>query len=214
MNTISTDNRMLVLVLATFSLHSVALAQVDTGTISGTVKDQTGAVIQSAVVKVENRDTGIAASFATNAAGLYLAPDLRAGIYQVSASAAGFETITKKGIELRVQDRIPVDFELPIGQASTVVAVEAQAPVLQTETSSLGQVVEDRQIENLPLTAAITFSWPSWAPALLPLTTPQSVTPSTPTACARCKTAICWMVSTTKTRLSDSTARLRSPSNR
>ncbi len=150
----SMDNRiyrLFVLALSAFILHSVAVAQVDTGTISGTVKDQTGAVIQYAVVKVENRDTGIAVSVANNAAGLYLAPDLKAGIYQVSVTATGFQTVAKTGIELRVQDRIPVDFDLPVGQASSTVSVESQAPVLQTETSSLGQVVEDSQIINLPL---------------------------------------------------------------
>ena len=97
-----------VLAFSAFVLHSVAVAQVDTGTISGTVKDQTGAVIQDATVKVENRDTGIAVSLSTNADGLYLAPDLKAGFYRVSAVATGFQTLTKNGIELRVQDRIPV----------------------------------------------------------------------------------------------------------
>src|SRR5450631_3044394 len=123
------------LALSLFIVLSVAVAQVDTGTISGTVKDQSGSVIPGAVVKVENRDTGISVSLVTNATGFYSAPDLKAGIYQISVASPGFQSLTKTGIELRVQDRVPVDFDLQIGQASTAVSVEADIPALQTETS-------------------------------------------------------------------------------
>jgi hypothetical protein len=90
-------------------------------------------VTQGAAVKVENQDTGIAVSTITNAAGLFLAPDLKPGVYRVSVSLAGFETTTKAGITLRVQDHIPVDFDLHVVQASSSVQVESQAAALQTE---------------------------------------------------------------------------------
>jgi hypothetical protein len=139
--------------LALFALFlvSVAFGQVDTGSIAGTVRDPSGAVIQGAVVKVGDQATGISISSVTNSQGLYSVPDLKVGTYTISAVAPGFETVKKSGIEVRVQDRIPVDFSLSLGAASTVVSVESQAPALQTETSSLGQVVETNQIQSTPL---------------------------------------------------------------
>jgi hypothetical protein len=138
-------------VLAAFLLAATAFAQVDTGTISGTVRDPSGAIIQAAVIKVENQATGISVSSVTNSAGLYSVPDLKAGVYSVSALAPGFETVKKSDIEVRVQDRIPVDFVLTVGAASTVISVQSQAPALQTETSSVGNVVESAEINNIPL---------------------------------------------------------------
>jgi outer membrane receptor protein involved in Fe transport len=139
------------LTLTAFLLAWTAFGQVDTGTISGTVKDQSGAIIQAAVVKVKNEATGISVSSVTNADGLYSVPDLKAGVYSVSALASGFETVIKNGIEVRVQDRIPVNFSLTVGTASTIISVQSEAPPLQTETSSVGNVVESAEINSIPL---------------------------------------------------------------
>ncbi len=127
------------------------VAQVDTGTISGTVKDASGAVIQDAEVTVEQATTKLKVRTKTNNDGLFAAPDLHPGIYDVSATAQGFQTVTRNNVELRVQDRLSVDFELPVGEASTSVSVEADAQQLESQTSSLGQVVDGHDIENLPL---------------------------------------------------------------
>ena len=126
-------------------------AQLDTGAISGTVKDSTGAVLQSANVKIIETETGITVSLLSNDDGFYSAPALHIGKYNISASAAGFATETRKGIDLRVQDRLNVDFTLSPGQTTTVVTVEGGAPLLQTEDTSMGQVVDDATMENLPL---------------------------------------------------------------
>jgi hypothetical protein len=126
-------------------------AQVDTGTILGTVKDASGAVIQDADVTVEQSTTKLKVRAKTNNIGLFVAPDLHPGIYDVSATAQGFQTVTRTNVELRVQDRLAVDFELPVGEASTSISVEAEAQHLDNETSSLGQVVDQHDIQNLPL---------------------------------------------------------------
>jgi hypothetical protein len=144
-------------------------AQVDTGTISGVVKDASGAIVQNAVVKVENADTAIAVSLLTNADGLFSATDLKAGNYKLSAAAAGFSTVIKTGVQLRVQDRVAVNFELPIGQNSSSVSVESQAPPLENETSSLGEVVEERQIKNLPLNGRNYIQLATLAPGTTPV---------------------------------------------
>ncbi len=128
-----------------------AFAQVDTGTISGTVRDQSGAVLPGAPVKIENPSTGTIHQLITNDQGLYSAPDLKAGVYEVSASAPNFETVKQTGIELRVQDRLSINFTLNLGQSKTSVSVESKVSALETETSSVGQVVEESQIKNMPL---------------------------------------------------------------
>jgi hypothetical protein len=126
-------------------------AQLDTGAISGTVKDSTGAILQSATVKIVDTGTGISSSLLTNGDGFFSAPSLRVGKYNISVSAAGFTTETRADIDLRVQDRLNLDFTLSPGQTNTVVTVEGGAPLLQTEDSSMGQVVDDATMENLPL---------------------------------------------------------------
>jgi hypothetical protein len=126
-------------------------AQVDTGTISGTVKDATGAVIQKADVRIQQARTELKVQVKTNNDGLFVVPDLRPGQYEVSATAPGFQTVTRTSVELRVQDRLSLDFELPVGEASTTISVEAEVPHLDSETSSLGQVVGEQEIQNLPL---------------------------------------------------------------
>src|SRR5580700_5174850 len=106
----------IVLIITSGSTQAL-FAQVDAGSISGTVRDSSGAVIPSAVVKVTGMATGGTLSLATNADGFYSVPALRPGNYQVSASAPGFATQTKTDIGLRVQDRLTVDLSLSPGQA-------------------------------------------------------------------------------------------------
>ena len=143
---------MVAIFLSIFGSFSTSLmAQVDTGSITGIVQDATGAVIQNAIVKVENAGTGTTISLVTNRDGLYSAPARKAGIYRVSASAPGFSPVTKSGIEVRVQDRVALDFQLQVGETSNSVSVESSVSALETETSSLGHVVEEKTIKNLPL---------------------------------------------------------------
>jgi hypothetical protein len=129
----------------------IMIAQVDSGAISGTVKDSSGGVIASATVKITQTDTGIIYRLLTNGDGFYSAPSLQVNRYDISVSAVGFDTETRKGIEVRVQDRLSVDFTLSPGQTTTVMTVEGSAPVIQTGDSSMGQVVEEEAMENLPL---------------------------------------------------------------
>ena len=76
---------------------------------------------------------------------------MRLGHYRISAAAQGFGTETRAGIELRVQDRLEVNFELQVGATTAEVTVTEAAPLLESETSSLGQVVEHKTITDLPL---------------------------------------------------------------
>jgi hypothetical protein len=137
--------------LFSLALASVAYAQVDTGTISGTVKDPGGAVIQNALVTVANPSNGSSYSTHTNKNGLYTVVDLKPGTYTVSVRTPGFDTFIKTGVDLRVQDRRAVDFALVIGHRATSIQVRDTAPLLESQTSSLGHVVERKEVQNLPL---------------------------------------------------------------
>jgi hypothetical protein len=136
--------------LGWFASH-FSFAQTDTGTISGIVTDASGAVIPSAAVTITQTDTNVHLTLSTNDAGFYSAPSLHPGPYSVEVSKTGFQTQKNTGIELRVQDRLEINVHLALGTTSTAVTVTGTAPVLESETSSLGQVVESKTIDDLPL---------------------------------------------------------------
>lgn len=130
---------------------TTAFGQVDTGTIAGTVRDSQGAAVGSATVTFVDVATGTTSKTQSSAAGEYASPPLRPSEYKVTAEAAGFKTEAQSGITLRVQDRLRIDFSMAVGAVSETVDVTSEAPVIQSETSSLGQVVASTQIVELPL---------------------------------------------------------------
>jgi Carboxypeptidase regulatory-like domain/TonB-dependent Receptor Plug Domain len=128
-----------------------AQAQVDTGSILGTVRDKSGGVVPGASVSLREAHTNALTVRIADAAGNYVATPLRIGVYAVSVELAGFKKQTHEGIVLRVQDRLRIDFELEPGDIAEAVVVTGEAPLVQSETSSLGEVVDARQIVGLPL---------------------------------------------------------------
>ena len=135
-------------VIAAAPLH----AQFEYGEILGTVRDASGAVLQHAKVTVRGLDTNVQASTLTNDQGNYSVPDLRSGRYEVSAAVAGFRPAKSDALALRVGDRLRTDLTLEPGLITGEVTVEASvAPLLETDTSTRGQVIQSQQIEELPL---------------------------------------------------------------
>ncbi|MEP7362040.1 MAG: TonB-dependent receptor [Acidobacteriota bacterium] len=132
-------------------LSQLALAQVDTGSISGIVTDTTGAVIPGVQLRITQQNTNVGVNAITNGSGFYAAPTLRPGPYFITIAKDGFRPEKHTGIEVRVQDRLELNFQLAVGTAATEVTVTATTPLLESETSSLGQVVGERNISNLPL---------------------------------------------------------------
>jgi Carboxypeptidase regulatory-like domain/TonB dependent receptor-like, beta-barrel len=120
------------------------------GTISGSVTDQSGAVVPGATVKVTNVSTNVATTLTTNNAGVYSATSLNPGVYNVQAEAKGFKVATVSGVTLEVGANSKVDLVLQIGATSQVVEVSAAAPLLQVQQSNLGQTVNQRQLDELP----------------------------------------------------------------
>jgi len=127
------------------------LAQNITGTILGSVSDASRGAVTGAAVEITNTETNQTTRLATNEAGLFEALYLRPGSYRVSASAPGFKTSVRENLTLRVEDRLRLDFQLEVGDASTTINVAGEAPLIETENASLGQVVSTRTVEDLPI---------------------------------------------------------------
>jgi hypothetical protein len=126
-------------------------AQKDAGTIAGVVHDPSGAVVAGAEVIVHDLDHGSDMKLTTDAQGQYVATPLRIGHYTVEAKHAGFRGVLAGPVELQVQERAVLDLQLLVGQAAEQVEVIAASPQLETETSELGHVVDQRQVSQLPL---------------------------------------------------------------
>ena len=126
-------------------------AQIDTGAIVGTVRDSSGGSILKATVVLANSATGIKQNTATNDAGEYQFLALPPGTYSVSTSAPGFGPQVQNNIELHVQSRLSVNFNLKVGQVTEAVEVQASGALLQTQSADVGGVVQEKQIRDLPL---------------------------------------------------------------
>jgi len=144
-----------------------------TGTITGTVRDNTGAVIPGAAVTVTETSMGTALKFTTDAAGLYNAPLLIPGTYSVAVEKVGFEKSIQSGVVVETASTVRVDAALKIGSVSQVVNVTAQAPLVETESADVGQVIASGQPQVLPLNGRDYFSLAMLVPG---------VTPGTPTS--------------------------------
>src|SRR5947207_10831058 len=126
-------------------------AQVDTGTILGTVTDASGAAISGAKVTLTNEGTSAALSTTTGADGVYKFTPLKVGSYRVTATYQGFQTTTQTNIEVNVGTDVVINFNLKPGSVTQTVEVVAAVPVLQTQNASVGQVVDSRSVNELPL---------------------------------------------------------------
>jgi hypothetical protein len=138
---------MMLLFLSAQPLH----AQVDAGTILGTVTDASGAPINGAKVTLTNEGTSASLSTTTGPDGSYKFTPVRIGSYKVSASFQGFQTLTQTNIEVNVGADVVINFTLKPGQVTETVEVTSNTPVLETQSGSVGQVVDSRSVTDLPL---------------------------------------------------------------
>lgn len=132
-------------------------AQAIFGSIQGTVTDASGAVVPNARITARNINTGVATDSVSNEAGLYFLGELRPGVYDLEVEANGFQKALQRGVSLRVEDRLRADFSLKPGQVSETVEVTGGAQVLQTENNTLGRVIEENSIKQLPLRGRNAF---------------------------------------------------------
>jgi hypothetical protein len=138
-------------ILTVLAVVTPLWAQKDAGAIVGLVRDASGAVVAGAKVTVTDVDHGIQLTLATNNQGEYVASPLRIGQYSVTVEKQGFKKAVAVPVQVNIQDRVGVDFKLVPGMATEVVTVSSERPQLETDTSELGQVVDSRRINALPL---------------------------------------------------------------
>lgn len=140
------------LTLCVGMFHSASLcAQVVGGSISGTISDNSGAVIPNASVLMKNVATGVSTAVESNSQGLYSAPNLLPGTYEQTVSATGFQTIVRTGIILTVGAQTILNNSMKVGMASEKVVVTEIAPDLQAESSTISSVIDSKTIVQLPL---------------------------------------------------------------
>ncbi len=129
----------------------VSHAQVNTGAIAGTVTDSSGAAIPHAMVTLTNQETGVTTVSTTNQAGSYVFRGLIPGLYRITVKATGFQTFEETNILVQVAQTNARDVQLTVGQTKTSVTVTAPAVALQTTSSSLGEVIGQHLVNDLPL---------------------------------------------------------------
>ncbi|MEK6320856.1 MAG: TonB-dependent receptor [Acidobacteriota bacterium] len=151
-----------------FACPLTVLAQQETATITGEVKDASGAVVPQAMVTVTNVGTNISVKIETNDQGSYTVSSLRPGDYTVTVEKSGFNKTLHSGVTLQVNQFARIDITLQTGQVSEVVEVTGGAPLLETETSSRGSVIDQRKIVDLPLNGRDYNQLALLSPGVLP----------------------------------------------
>ena len=138
-------------IFAFLATAQVLLGQADQGTITGVIQDPSGAVIGNASVTLTSQDTGLVLKSKADGTGVYVFSPIKIGNYQVTAAAPGFAKTTQTNLHLSLQQRLNVVITLQPGAASETVTVSTEAPLMQTQESSVGQVIDTKTIDSIPL---------------------------------------------------------------
>jgi hypothetical protein len=155
-------------VIAGLTLAALLPSQIRTGTITGRVTDSQGAAVPGAAVTATKAATGVARVFQSNETGNYSAPFLDPGLYVIEVEAKGFKKVARSGVLVQVADQLTLDIQLEVGQITEEITVEASAPLINATSSTLGQVIENRRIVDLPLNGREPFSLAYLSPGVLP----------------------------------------------
>src|SRR5258708_2663191 len=135
------------LICALFSASAFA----QTAQLSGYIKDPSGASVPAAAITITNKDTGAKRDTKSSDNGLYVAPLLQPGSYQVLVEASGFQSVSRTGVTLGVEESARLDFTLQVGQVQQAITVEEDAAKLNTTDGSVGMTVSRQLVDNLPL---------------------------------------------------------------
>src|SRR5688500_3041763 len=138
-------------VLLVLTTASAATAQDSRGSIGGRIADSSGGVLPGATVTIVNNATNSTSVVITGDGGTYTAPFLISGSYRITVELPGFSTTVRETVEVRVGDRLQVDFTLEPANIATEITVVATAPLLDTGTASMGQVIDSKLIGEMPL---------------------------------------------------------------
>ena len=155
---------------------SLATAQLDTGTISGAVTDQSGAAVPGANVTIRNVETGVSRAAQTGATGRYEAIALPVGNYEVSAALTGFQTLVRSGINLTVGRNAVVDMVLQVGEVTQTVTVTGEASYVETTTATVTNLVDEKRVLDIPLNNRDLTQLAFFQPGVLRIPAPEGGT--------------------------------------
>ncbi len=158
-------------------LTTSAIAQVSTSTLAGQVTDESGAGVPNAKVTASIESIGLQREVTTNEAGEYVIAQLPPGRYKVNVQASGFQTAVLEDVVLSIAQRGAANITLRVGQVSETMTVTERPPLTETETASLGQVIERKAIVDLPLNGRNYITLGSLSPGVIPQL-PQSTGPA------------------------------------
>ncbi len=139
-----------------------------TGSLSGTVRDASQSPVGNATVSLSSPSTGFTRSAQTNEAGLYTFTYLQPGVYNLQATSAGLAPQSREGVHLDVAQTVRIDFELQVGSTQQKIEVSASQDLIQPETSSLGQVINERSVNELPLNGRNPLALVALVPGVVP----------------------------------------------
>lgn len=143
--------RVLLISILLLSPRLWSQSQSTTGTIEGTISDETGAVVSGAAVTLTHQGTGAARTLNTDTAGRYTAPLLQVGNYDVTVQLAGFTTVKRTGVVLALGQSLTVDVTLKLAAVETTVEVSAAPSLIETSRSEASSLIDTNQVSNLPL---------------------------------------------------------------
>ena len=149
-------------------LPACLLGQGTTATVAGFVSDASGAKVAAATVTFTNTATGINQSATTDGQGAYRLSGLLPGIYHSAVSREGFKTSVQDGIDLHVEDQASIDYTLAVGSVSENIEVSASSALIETQSPTVSQVIEGRQVEDTPLNGRNVMNLVSLTPGVIP----------------------------------------------
>src|SRR2546425_10292073 len=140
-----------VVVLALALFPVAAFGQSFRGTILGTVRDTTGAVVPGATITVTNVATNVSRTAVTNETGDFVIPEPTVGSYSVTASVAGFKKEVLTGLDLNVDQRLRADVRMEVGNIAETIQVTTDTPLIASDSATVGTVIDNRKVVDLPL---------------------------------------------------------------
>ena len=149
---------------AALCLPTLLYPQGPGASITGEIRDPSGAIIASAMVTARNTGTNVTRTTVSDSAGVFVLAPLAPASYEITVEMAGFKREVRSGIILQVGQQARIDFSLSLGNTSDAITVEAAADITATESSSTGQVIENRKVAELPLNSREFYSLALLAP--------------------------------------------------